>query len=372
MLDEKVIPRTISYFEEALPQQNKYIILSDNPSHPKFVKGQYPNCYRLVYDSKEFWSDVGDVASYSSIIIHCLSGWAVRFINKIEHNRIILIVWGADLYCGLLKPKGYKLFYDEKVFNKLCYGDTSVIQRIKGNIVRRYEYKQTKEAVRKVKYISAFKGEIELLFRYYPKLNSVIRKDFFYYPIDVIVPKTLMERQKLGHDIVVGNSASFFGNHEEVFLQLSTIDLEGRKIKVPLSYGAPTVIQYVKNKGQAILGDSFAPILDFMPLEEYNRFLCGARTFIYGNYRQEAFGNIVTALYLGGAVFLHPSNILLKEFKDMGCICFSTNELKDKIHYHLTDDEVMNNRSIIQEQYNFQRLLNIIKTEFGTNEENLN
>lgn len=372
MLDEKVISRTISYFEEALPQKNKYIILSDDPSHPKFVTGQYNNCYKLVYNSNEFWSVVGDVASYTSIVIHYLSGWAVRFINKIEHNRIILIVWGADLYCGLLKPKGYKLFYDEKVFNKLFYGNKSLIQRIKGNIIRRCEYKQILKAVSKVKYISAFKGEIELLVKYYPKLNTIKRKDFFYYPIDAIVPKALMERQKLGNDIIVGNSASFFGNHVEVFLQLSSLDLKGRIIKVPLSYGAPSVIQYIKDKGQKILGDCFAPVLDFMPLEEYNRFLCGARTFIYGNYRQEAFGNIVTALFLGGSVFLHPSNILLKEFQDMGCVCFSTDELIEKIHYHLTDDEVMNNRSIIQEQYNFQRLLNILKTEFGTNEENRN
>lgn len=372
MLDEKVISRTISYFEEALPRENKYIILSDDPSHPKFVTGQYNNCFRSVYNTNEFWSVVGDVASYTSIVIHCLSGWAVRFINTIEHNRIILIVWGADLYCGLLKPKGYKLFYDEKIFNKLCYGNKSLFQRIKGNIIRRCEYNQTLEAVRKVGYISAFKGEIELLVKYYPKLNIIKRKDFFYYPIDAIVPKALMERQKLGDDIIVGNSASFFGNHEEVFLQLSSLDLEGRIIKVPLSYGAPSVIQYIKDKGQKILGDSFAPVMDFMPLEDYNRFLCGARTFIYGNYRQEAFGNIVLALFIGGAVFLHPSNILLKEFKDMGCICFTTNELTEKIHYHLTDDEVLNNRRIIQEQYNFQRLLNIIKIEFGTKTGNSN
>ena len=367
MLDEKVISRTISYFEEALPQENKYIILTDNPSHPKFVTGQYKNCYRLKYDSNEFWAVIGDVSSYSSIITHYLSGWAVRFINKIEHNRIILIFWGADLYNGLLKPKGYKLFYNERDVNKLLRTDKSFIQIIKGAIMRRHIYRNTIQAVYKVRYICAFKGELELLVKYYPNLRTITPKDFFYYPIDDIVPDALKGVQKLGDDIVVGNSASFFGNHEEVFLHLSSINTRGRKIMVPLSYGAPSVIKYIKEKGKNILGDSFVPILNFMPLEEYNRFLCGARTFIYGNYRQEAFGNIVIALFLGGAVFLHPSNILLKELKDMGCICFSTNELQEKIHYYLADKEKLNNRNVIQKRYNIQRLLNIIKTEFSTN-----
>ena len=175
-----------------------------------------------------------------------------------------------------------------------------------------------------------------------------------------------MKNQKLGNDIIVGNSASFNGNHEEVFQHLASMPLCGRKIKVPLSYGKASVVEYVKEKGQELLGDCFIPVLNYMSLEEYNRFLCSSRTYIYGNYRQEAFGNIVVALFLGGAVFLHPSNVLLKEFKSMGCICFSTEELTEKIHYYLTDEERKNNREILLRHYDSHRLLEIIKKEFAT------
>lgn len=367
MLDEKVISRTICYFEEALPRQNTYIIVvSKGQVSPKYVKSVAPSIYIVENGSVEFWKAIGDVNVYSNILIHQMNSVAAQFVNKIQHSSIVWIVWGADLYSVLLRRKGYKLFYNEKTAKSLLSADKSFISRVKSCLFQHYWYWRTLRAINKVTYICAINGDYELLVKYYPKLLRLKRKDFFYYPIDDIIPKALLNVDYLGNDIIVGNSASYYGNHEEVFRQLSTIDIGRRKIKVPLSYGASSVVKYVKEKGQTILGDSFVPILDYMSLEEYNHFLCGARTFIYGNYRQEAMGNIVVALYIGGAVFLHPSNILLREFKDMGCICFSTEELVEKIHYCLTGEEVLNNKRIIQEHFNRQRLLDIIKTEFST------
>lgn len=367
MLDEKVISRTICYFEEALPCQNIYIIVvSKGQVSPKYVNSVGPNIHVVENGSIEFWKAIGDVKKYSNILIHQMSSVAVQFVNNIQHSSIIWIVWGADLYSDLLRRKGYKLFYNENTTKKLLDVNQSFITKIKSRLLRQYGYWRTLSAIHKVNYICAINGDYELLVNYYPKLIRLKRKDFFYYPIDDIIPKDLLKVNYLGDDIIVGNSASYYGNHEEVFRQLSTIDIRGRRIKVPLSYGAASVAKYVMNKGQSLLGNCFVPIINYMSLEEYNQFLCSARTFIYGNYRQEAMGNIVVALFLGGAVFLHPSNILLKEFKDMGCTCFSTKELAEKIHYCLSEEEVLNNRIIIREHFNRQRLINIIKTEFST------
>ena len=41
-------------------------------------------------------------------------------------------------------------------------------------------------------------------------------------------------------------------------------------------------------------------------------FLLSADVFIYGNWRQEAVGNILIALFIGGKVFLDEKNPLLK------------------------------------------------------------
>lgn len=369
MLDEKVISRTIDYFEKALPGQNVFIItLSKGQKATQYVKKEGNNIRIAEYGSETFWNAVGNYKEYSNIIIHMMSYSAARFINRIQHKSIIWIEWGADLYTGLLAPKGYKLFYNENELRKLLQADKSFLKQVKDKIERQNAYRCMLKAIKKVRFICAPQGDYDLLKEYYPDLSEIERKEFFYYPLDDILPSALQEKTSLGNDIIVGNSASLYGNHKEIFMQLSAIDIEGRIIKVPLCYGASSIIKYVIKQGEQLLGDSFVPILEFMPLKEYNKFLCGARTFIYGNYRQEATGNIVVALYLGGTVFLHPSNILLKEFRNMGCICFSTEELFEMVDYQLNEQEIRNNREIIRNYYNLQHLYCIIKKEFGTNE----
>ena len=370
MQDEKVISRTIDYFNEALPGQNVYIILIPRVDYKCIhVKNECGNIYKVVYGTKLFWQAVGDVAQYKFIILHYLDNNKIRFTRRICHPGIVWIIWGADLYFRLLRPKGYRLFYDENIIKKTIQSDYSPIKRMLANLKQRYIYRRTFKAAQKVRYLVGLQGDYDLLVKYYPYFRKIERRDFFYYPLDEIIPNALLGKQdlKLGNDIIVGNSGSIYGNHEEIFLQLSKIKTNERKVKVPLSYGASSVVKYVIEKGELLLGDRFVPILDFMPLDDYNKFLCSARTYIYGNYRQEAEGNIVVALYVGGAVFLHPSNVLLKEYRDMGCICFSTEELAEKINYHLTDDEKKTNMDIMRKHYNVHRLLNIIRTEFASN-----
>lgn len=368
MQDEKVISRTIEYFNEALPGQNKYIVLIPKADYECiYVKNEAECIYKEVYNTKHFWQTIGDVSQYNYIILHSLDKNKIRFVRRTTHPRMAWIIWGADLYFRLLRPKGYKLFYDERIIRNTFQLGYSPLKRILANLKQYFIYRNTFKAAKKMRYLLGLQGDYDLLVKYYPYLKLIERKDFFYYPLDDIIPKALLENQNIGNDIIVGNSGSIYGNHEEVFKQLSNINIGDRKVKVPLSYGNSSVINYLKAKGELLLGDCFVPILDFMPLDEYIRFLCSAKTYIYGNYRQEAVGNIVVALYLGGAVFLHPSNVLLKEYRNMGCICFSTEELVEKINYRLTDEEKKKNMEIMQMHYNHDRLLNIIRTEFASN-----
>ena len=77
---------------------------------------------------------------------------------------------------------------------------------------------------------------------------------------------------------------------------------------------------YISKVGEQYFGRKFNAIRDFMPLEEYNKFLLSADVFIYGNWRQEAVGNILIALFIGGKVFLDEKNPLLKFYKDKGLV----------------------------------------------------
>ena len=76
-----------------------------------------------------------------------------------------------------------------------------------------------------------------------------------------------------------------------------------------MSYsGKKGYVDHVLQSGRLLLGENFSPLLDFMPLDEYNRLQSDVSVALFGNWRQEAIGNIIVALYLGAKVFLSHVN----------------------------------------------------------------
>lgn len=361
MFDEKIVSRTIDIFEEALPKNNIYIVIYSE-GKKQYVFSDLPNVHRLRYDTKNFWDAIGEISSYSYIVIHYLMGASIKFVNKINHPRIVWVAWGADMYGGLLRFKGYRLYYDERLIRSINNRGKSLFTIIYSFFARYFNYFRTRKAINKISFICGEKGDYLIFKRYFPS-SSIRYKNFFYYPIDGMIPSGM--QSQLGNNIIVGHSASSYDNQEEVLLTLSKIDLDGRTVIAPLGYGNRYIREHVVNIGTKLLSDSFIPLKEFIELDEYNKILFGARTFIYGNYRQEAFGNILVALYIGGAVFLHPSNVLLHSFKEKGVILYSTEELPSKIHYVLTDEEKNNNRRIIWDNFNHQKQLSLIRNNFS-------
>ena len=138
-----------------------------------------------------------------------------------------------------------------------------------------------------------------------------------------------------------------------------------KKIFVPLSYGNMNYANYISKVGEQYFGRKFNAIRDFMPLEEYNKFLLSADVFIYGNWRQEAVGNILIALFIGGKVFLDEKNPLLKFYKDKGLVIFGLNELTvGSIINQLSSNEIANNRKKLNNIYSKERLYYLIKSNF--------
>ena len=95
--DEKVITRTIHYFEEAIPNQNKFIIFV-NPKKKScdHVKVDKPYVHYVHYKSKEFLEIVGDVTSYKNIIIHYMGVETCRFLLTLPKGiDVTWIIWGG-------------------------------------------------------------------------------------------------------------------------------------------------------------------------------------------------------------------------------------------------------------------------------------
>lgn len=363
MIDEKVVSRAIENFDRVLPKQNKYIIILPKKDYkPVHVKLRGDNIFFTTYKSRDFYEAVGNLQQYKNVLIHMLTWNMVDFVNHNAHPAYTWLVWGGDLYNEFLDYLGYEMFYDPAAIKK-AQGRNSLFRRLLypvETLLHAYRVRQKKKAISRISYYSAVACDIELLLKHFPSLSHLKEKNVAcYYRIEEIIK----EEKINGNNIIVGNSAYAAGNHIEVFKELSKIDIGDRKVIVPLSYG--DIAAYVIKEGEKVLGNSFMPLVDFMPLDEYNKLLSSVRTFIYGNYRQAAIGNIVVAFCIGATVFLHDKNPLLQEFRNAGFVLFSVSELAQKINYELTSEEKEQNKRLIKSQYSTEVIDKDIKDNFG-------
>lgn len=128
-------------------------------------------------------------------------------------------------------------------------------------------------------------------------------------------------------NIQVGNSASFTNNHIEAFEKLAKLDLSGRKVIVPLSYGSQECREFVLSAGERILGEHFQPLVDFMPLEEYLETVSSCGTVIMNHNRQQALGNIFASLWRGARVYLNDT-VVYRGLTQMG---FEVNRIDSEL-----------------------------------------
>lgn len=145
--------------------------------------------------------------------------------------------------------------------------------------------------------------------------------------------------------------------------KIASLNLGARKVYVPLSYSC--IKRYkrcVLEGGHKLLGDRFCPLLDFMPLEEYNKLQLSISVAIYGNWRQEAAGNILVFLFIGSKVFLSKRNPVYEWALSHGLKVFELEGItQEQLDAPLTASEKISNREIVKNLFTKERLLKLIK-----------
>lgn len=148
-----------------------------------------------------------------------------------------------------------------------------------------------------------------------------------------------------GRNIFLGNSSSYTNNHFDAIDDLARIDLEGRKVIIPLSYGdtilAECVSEYAKNK----LGENKVFILkEFMSFADYNDILLSCEIVIMNHKRQQAVGNIVQSLLNGSHIYLRMESTVYQYLEDCGFKISGFNNIK--ILSGLSHEDVHLNREL--------------------------
>lgn len=351
--DEKIAPRTIELFEEALPGQNLFVCFRMQTQRVTLSE-------RVMYDDQ-----VGNLDNnrFNMVIIHYLSERKRVFYEKYIHRKIktYWIVWGGDIYNNLLTSRGFDTYYEP------TYGGGKMLIKNKlAKIGIKLFYKKELVFIKEhISYLLTFNEEYDLFKRYLGNyLPPKAEMYFFYYPIDKIVGPFLINSwcNVESKNIVVGNCATVSNNHCLVFRFLKKCNLVGAKIIPVLSYGGtPKYICHVNSIGKKLFGEKYQPQSVFLPIEKYNAFMREAAYFVYGNWRQEAVGNIVVAFYLGAKVFLSIKSPLLSFFKNKGLYVFVLEQMNEHSLTPLSEIERQHNRNIMKHNYNEALLLERIR-----------
>ena len=279
---------------------------------------------------------------------------------------IYWIIWGLDLYNNLLEIKGFEISDDNSGYSKKNSLNHSVIYKSFRKTQKKAKAKKTISFVKKnIDYIvtDTTENDYDYLLKYYPELKESNWKDFFYYPIDTILGDDLLNKTVTGNNIMIGNSASFTNNHEYVMKFLSPLNLGNRKVYLPLSYSAKKgYIETVVDFGKEHLPNNFSPIFDFMPLKAYNELQAGISVALFGNWRQEAIGNILIFLYLGAKVFLSHKTPVFEWAKSHNLIVFELEAItQEAIDTLLSKEEKEHNKEILLKMYNRKRMKCLIE-----------
>lgn len=359
--DEKIINRTIDVFEQVAPGENLFVVFTRHEL--KFVKH-----HKSVITFKEY-NNYSGAKEFSAVIIHYMNSRKMEFVQKhIKRNvPVYWIIWGNDLYNKMLYPKGFELWDRQSSFHKKTK-KTFIAQKLE-KIINNFKTRKIESFISsRVNFIVTDTTEVDytMLINYYPKLKNIPWKDFFYYPIEMILSEEMMHKWVEGNDIQIGNSGSITNNHEYAMRFLSKLDLQERKVVVPLSYsGTKQYKQTVKDAGKAYFGENFMPLEEFLPLEKYNQLMTRFGVAIYGNWRQEAIGNILISLYLGAKVFLPKVNPVLQWAKQHDLVIFELESIsQNEIDTPLDRESRIHNRNVLLKLYNLDRLKALIASNF--------
>lgn len=184
------------------------------------------------------------------------------------------------------------------------------------------EYKRKLLEIERIDYVVLPKqanDEYELLKRLYPTFRAKHVYGLFDQNFDLARNMTMKSTYNYPYRILLGNSADPTNNHIDVMDYVDEVFLKSEiELFTALSYGDKNSKKWVIDYGKKKFGEHFHPIVTFMDRQVYLDFLNSMDVVIMFHNRQQAVGNIMTALVLGKPVFMKSTNAVYKMLKKIG------------------------------------------------------
>ena len=305
---------------------------------------------QVTFQSEKYDDLIKGLENYCAIVVHGLFyPWQEKIILSLSANvKIAWVCWGGEIYGRKqLLPhflsKKTKQIYWQKQFKRLLKSKTLL-----GN-----DYFADISTFQKINYCLS---DMQEEFQYVKEFTHSNMQYFWYnyYSIGETLGDLQYEKIK-GNNILIGNSCTLENNHLDAFKFLNELNIQNRKIIVPLSYGSDWLQKIVLKKGRKLFGKLFTPLLAFMDRDEYNQLIGTCSIMIMPHLRPQAQGNIITGLWLGAKIYLSKNSLTYAYFKRIGTIVFSIeDDLKPGNKEALTalsDDMIEYNRTIMLREY---------------------
>lgn len=325
----------VEHFETVLPGGNRFVmVLAEGAStfNAQVVEGL--NCERVVVGTGAYDRLLEDLSRADCVVFHSFQPRFTDMLKRCPPSCVTAwVLWGGEVYNTIpslfrktLQPITRSLYPRVLIENK---GVLRLARRILGplfpsRLLVRLVYMRRSwllrgflRALHRLDYILTFvEEEVEFIREH--GLSEASYLPFAYYSLERTVGQHFLRARADGGDILLGNSASLTSNHLDAFETLRKLDLTGRRVVCPLSYGDAAYAKMAAEAGRRRLGDAFLPLMDFLPIDEYNEILAKCGVVVMNHNRQQAMGNIITALWLGAKVCLNDDTTVWRYLRRNG------------------------------------------------------
>lgn len=356
MTDDKFTDYAIKHF--SADGTSEFVLVyycNDALTHVKNVE----SIRMIKYGSQEYKELKNRLGAYNCVFTHGLfEKWQEDLVLATPHStKVAWMFLGGEVY-GL--PHLRKTFFD--FTTKLLYLCKTLIYKFKKKSFDKEYSRIANETFRRIDY--CITDSIEEYNYANAKLGTSMKHIWYnYYSIEETVG-ALQTESVNDFNILLGNSCSFECNHLKALRKLSRIGLRANQnVILPLSYGDSWLRKRLIKIGPRILGKHFKALTDFMPREKYNQLLLSCGVVVMPHYRPNAFGNVLTALWLGAKVFVSKNSLVFPFYERLGLHIYTIEDdlTNSSINTKLPKDYQEHNREVLLAEYSAKTMQNRIK-----------
>jgi hypothetical protein len=361
--DEKFIPLMQSLFDAAHPRANHYVIARRRRRKQRFVQAGDNVMFRPEW---QFRTPLiaRAVADADCVVAHSMTSIFASALRHVRADaRVIWLGWGYDYYPLLEAQLGDPLLPATRALTA-AQGQDSAAQRWWARLFaaaadddapgpRRMALS---DVASRLNAFAVLPTEVEMLRRALPQLQGEAHEVPLFTAEDVFQKGPA---DMAGPDVLLGNSATSSNNHLEALDWLRPRAGDARLV-VPLSYGDTAYGQRIIELGQERFGQRLDALTGWMALADYNERIRRCGFVVMNHRRQQAVGNVASALYKGATVYLRRENPMFDFYAGLG-VCLRQIDDAAGALQPLTAQERAGNRQIMGAHYARTRVLSAIR-----------